>query len=84
MVLTHYEAKVLAVLAFSTRPRPLTVSELRTLTELPECSVRRALLRLSRDGLTVGTRGFPARWRPTERGGIAIRRPFYRQYGGAR
>lgn len=84
MALTHHEAKVLAALTFSPRSASLTVNELRILTELPESSVRRALLRLSRHGLAVDTRGVPARWGSTERGGTAIRRPFYRQYGAVR
>lgn len=84
MALTHHEAKVLAALTFSATTSALTVSELCRFTGLSGSSVRRALLRLSRDGLAVDTHGVPTRWRPTERGEIAIRRPFYRQYGGVR
>ncbi|WP_442790110.1 MarR family transcriptional regulator [Nocardia sp. CDC160] len=77
MALTRAEAKVLRVLADSSDECSPTVRELSRATELPEASIRRALMRLERSGLAVVTPQSPARWRRTERGRQALHRPVY-------
>lgn len=83
MALTEAEVKVLGALAIAGGAGARTVRDLSRDTELPETSIRRALLRLVRSGLAVATLQSPARWLSTSRGRIAIRRPGYREYAGA-
>lgn len=75
MALTESEAKVLGTLPISSIAAALTVREISRETGLPETSIRRALLRLVRSGLAMATRQGPARWRSTDRGRRAMRRP---------
>ncbi|MFE5289772.1 helix-turn-helix domain-containing protein [Nocardia sp. NPDC056611] len=84
MAFTEPEAKVLGALSSLGLPHVLTVRELCRATGLPETSVHRALLRLSRTGLALVTRHGPARWRCTDRGRLAITRPVYRDYARTR
>ncbi|MEV6772978.1 helix-turn-helix domain-containing protein [Nocardia sp. NPDC051030] len=83
MAFTEPEAKVLGTLSNLEPARTLTARQLCCATGLPEASVHRALLRLSRTGLVMGTLQGPARWRSTNRGRVAITRPVYRDYLGA-
>lgn len=83
MALTEPEAKVLGALAMLTPPRAITCRQLCRATGLPDTSVHRALLRLSRTGLAMSTLHGPARWRSTDRGRITMTRPVYREYVGA-
>ncbi|MEV6772045.1 helix-turn-helix domain-containing protein [Nocardia sp. NPDC051030] len=75
MAFTEPEAKVLGALSNQVPPHALTVRQLCRATRLPETSVHRALLRLSRTGLATGTLHGPAQWRCTHRGRLAITRP---------
>ncbi|MFE3798669.1 MarR family transcriptional regulator [Nocardia tengchongensis] len=84
MAFTEPEAKVLGALSSLNRSYALTVRELCRATGLPEASVQRALLRLSRSGLAMGAPHGPARWRCTDRGRVAITRPVYRDYARTR
>ncbi|APA95657.1 MarR family transcriptional regulator [Nocardia seriolae] len=84
MAFTESEAKVLGALASLDPPHALTVRQLCRTTRLPETSVHRALLRLSRTGLAMSTRQGPAGWHCTDRGRLAITRPVYRDYAGVR
>ncbi|WP_330178740.1 hypothetical protein OHB26_19665 [Nocardia sp. NBC_01503] len=84
MAFTEPEAKVLGALSNLDPPHALSVRQLCCATLLPETSVHRALLRLSRTGLAMGTLQGPARWRCTDRGRLAITRPVYRDYAGVR
>lgn len=84
MAFTESEAKVLGALAFPQPEQPLTVRQLSRATGLPDTSIHRALLRLSRTGLAMGNPEGLARWRCTARGRIAIARPVYREYIAAR
>ncbi|WP_157534947.1 helix-turn-helix domain-containing protein [Nocardia inohanensis] len=83
MAFTESEAKVLDALSVLGPACTLSVPQLRRATGLPETSIHRALLRLSRTGLAVGTREGPVGWCSTARGRIAITRPVYREYIGA-
>ncbi|WP_330249766.1 helix-turn-helix domain-containing protein [Nocardia sp. NBC_00565] len=82
MAFTEPEAKVLGALSNLDPPHGLTVRQLCRVTGLPETSVHRALLRLSRTGLAMSPLHSPARWRCTDRGRLAITRPVYRDYAG--
>ncbi|MFE3984749.1 helix-turn-helix domain-containing protein [Nocardia tengchongensis] len=83
MAFTEAEAKVLGALAILDVDDALTVRQLCRATGLPDTSIHRALMRLSRTGLAMGTVQGPARWRCTDRGRRAIARPVYRDYVGA-
>ncbi|AYF75667.1 MarR family transcriptional regulator [Nocardia yunnanensis] len=83
MAFTEPEAKVLGALSNLDPARTLTARQICRATGLAETSVHRALLRLLRTGLVMGTLQGPARWRPTNRGRVAIARPVYREYVGA-
>lgn len=82
MAFTESEAKVLGALAVRTRDQGLTVRQLSHATRLPDTSIHRSLLRLSRTGLVTVTPQGPAHWRCTTRGRIAITRPVYREFTG--
>ncbi|MFB8008321.1 MarR family transcriptional regulator [Nocardia sp. NPDC056000] len=84
MAFTEQEAKVLGALSNMDASQALTVRQLCRATGLPETSIHRALMRLSRTGLAMGTLQGPARWRCTDRGRLAITRPVYRDYAGIR
>ncbi|MFD7843272.1 helix-turn-helix domain-containing protein [Nocardia sp. NPDC059764] len=84
MAFTEPEAKALGALSSLDLSHMLTVRELCRATGVPETSVHRALLRLSRAGLAMGTPQGPARWRCTDRGRLAITRPVYRDYARTR
>ncbi|AYF77803.1 hypothetical protein D7D52_32785 [Nocardia yunnanensis] len=84
MAFTEPEAKVLGALSNLDPAEALTVRQLGRATRLPETSIHRALLRLSRTGLAMGTLQGPARWRCTNRGRLAITRPVCREYAGTR
>ncbi|MEV0461571.1 helix-turn-helix domain-containing protein [Nocardia tengchongensis] len=83
MAFTEAEAKVLGALSILDVDDALTVRQLCRATGLPDTSIHRALMRLSRTGLAMGTVQGPARWRCTDRGRRAITRPVYRDYVGA-
>ncbi|MGX1805431.1 GntR family transcriptional regulator [Nocardia sp. NPDC055321] len=55
-------------------PASRTVNELRATIEIGESTIRRALARLTRDGLVSHTNQGPARYRSTDRGDLAFRR----------
>lgn len=80
MALTESEAKVLGALANLTPPHALTARQLCRAAGLCETSIHRALLRLTRRGLSVTVPQGPARWRLTDRGRVAVMRPVYREY----
>ncbi|MEV6072506.1 hypothetical protein AB0L82_38690 [Nocardia sp. NPDC052001] len=80
MALTEQEARVLGAVAAMAGSDSATVAELSQLTGLTEPPVRNALMRLSRTGLVRCTPQGPARWRPTDRGRMAIGRSAYREY----
>ncbi|MFB7716384.1 hypothetical protein [Nocardia sp. NPDC056100] len=84
MALTEHEAKVLGALSCLDVASALSVRELGRCTGLTESSIRKALMRLSRSGLALGTVQGPSRWRPTRRGRLAIALPSYREYAGGR
>ncbi|WP_433667218.1 helix-turn-helix domain-containing protein [Nocardia sp. CA-136227] len=84
MAFTEPEAKVLGTLSDLDPHQALTVRQLCRATGLTETTIHRALLRLSRTGLAVGTLQGLARWRCTDRGRLAITRPVYRDYAGTR
>ncbi|MFE6859602.1 helix-turn-helix domain-containing protein [Nocardia sp. NPDC057668] len=84
MAFTEPEAKVLGALSILDSSHSLTVRQLCRTTQLPETSVHRALLRLSRIGLVLGTSQGSTRWRCTDRGRRAITRPVYSDYAGTR
>ncbi|MFF0610138.1 helix-turn-helix domain-containing protein [Nocardia tengchongensis] len=84
MAFTESEAKVLGALAILDVDHVLTVRQLCRATGLPDTSIHRALMRLARTGLAMGTVQGPARWRCTDRGRRAITRPVYRDYVGAK
>lgn len=81
MALTEPEARVLGALSGIELPGAKTVRELSDSTGLTEGSTRKALMRLSRTGLALGTRQGLARWRPTDRGRLTIKLPAYSEYG---
>ncbi|WP_433592337.1 MarR family transcriptional regulator [Nocardia sp. CA-145437] len=83
MAFTEPEAKVLGALSILKPEQALTVRQLCRTTGLPDSSIHRALMRLSRTGLALGTLQGPARWRATNRGRVAITRRVYREYAGA-
>ncbi|MFE3796849.1 helix-turn-helix domain-containing protein [Nocardia tengchongensis] len=64
--------------------RALTCRQLCRAAGLPDTSVHRALLRLSRTGLAVSTFQGPVRWRSTDRGRVTLTRAVYREYIGVR
>ncbi|MFE3795806.1 helix-turn-helix domain-containing protein [Nocardia tengchongensis] len=80
MAFTQSEAKVLGALSVLGDSQDMTVRQISRATGLPDTSIHRALLRLSRSGLAVGTPRGTARWRSTERGRLAIARSVYREY----
>ncbi|WP_460726961.1 helix-turn-helix domain-containing protein [Nocardia heshunensis] len=82
MAFTEPEAKVLGALSMLSAARSLTAQQLCRATQLPDTSVHRALVRLSRTGLAMSTARGAARWKATERGRLAIMRPVYREYAG--
>lgn len=84
MAFTEAEAKVLGTLSLLSPIHALTVRQLCRATGLTESSIHRALLRLSRTGLAIGTLQDPAQWRCSERDRVAIGRPVYREYAGPR
>lgn len=84
MAFTEPEAKVLGALSLLQPDQALTVRQLCRATGLPETSIHRALLRLSRTGMAMGALQGPARWRCTTRGRLAIARPVYRDYARTR
>lgn len=81
MAFTESEAKVLGALSVLGSAGTLSVPQLCRVTRLPVTSIHRALLRLSRSGLAMGTTDG---WCSTARGRIAMTRPVYREYVGAR
>lgn len=80
MAFTHSEAKVLGALSVLDGAQEMTVRQISRATGLPDTSIHRALLRLSRSGLAMGTPRGTARWRSTDRGRLAIARSVYREY----
>ncbi|WP_369636220.1 helix-turn-helix domain-containing protein [Nocardia sp. JMUB6875] len=84
MAFTESEAKVLGALVVRAKDQGLTVRQLGRATRLPDSSIHRALLRLSRTGLVTVAPQSPARWLCTARGRIAITRPVYREFVGVR
>lgn len=80
MAFTEAEAKVLGALSNSGAGRALKVGELCRATGLCGSSLHRALLRLARAGLVVGSREGVVRWSCTGRGRVAIGRPVYREF----
>ncbi|MFE5290308.1 helix-turn-helix domain-containing protein [Nocardia sp. NPDC056611] len=83
MALTEPEAKVLGALSMLEPSRALTCRQLCRATGLPDTSIHRALLRLSKTGLAMSTLRSPARWRSTDRGRVTMTRAVYREYVGA-
>ncbi|MFI1920555.1 hypothetical protein [Nocardia sp. NPDC020380] len=84
MAFTEAEAKVLGTLSVLDPIYALTARQLCHATGLTETSIHRALMRLSRTGLAIGTVQSPARWRSSARGRVAIGRPVYREYARPR
>ncbi|QLY32428.1 helix-turn-helix domain-containing protein [Nocardia huaxiensis] len=84
MAFTEPEVKVLGALSILDSVQALTVRQICHTTGLPETSIHRALLRLSRTGLAMSTLQGPARWRCTDRGRLAMTRPVYRAYARTR
>ncbi|MGW2660496.1 helix-turn-helix domain-containing protein [Nocardia tengchongensis] len=80
MAFTQSEAKVLGALSVLDEAQDMTVRQISPVTGLPDTSIHRALLRLSRSGLAMATPRGTARWRSTDRGRLAIARSVYREY----
>ncbi|MEV6767091.1 winged helix-turn-helix transcriptional regulator [Nocardia sp. NPDC051030] len=83
MALTESEAKVLGALSALDVAGAMSVRQLCGRTGLNAAPIRRALRRLSNDGLALGTQWSPASWRCTDRGRLAVGKATYRECAGA-
>jgi sugar-specific transcriptional regulator TrmB len=80
MALTEPQAKVLGALSTLGPWQAFTVRELSKATGLPANRIRAVLLRLSYDGLALGSSKSPADYWISRLGRAVIASPTYREY----